>query len=62
MGLSYSSDGGETTIEISGEHEAAISSIELHKGFLEIVLKNVDALLLACRRVRTSLEIGNRPA
>ena len=38
-----------------------MSSIELQRGFLEIVLKNVDALLLACRRVRTSLDIGKRP-
>lgn len=48
-------------IEISGEHEAAMSSIELQRGFFEIVLKNVEALLLACRRVRTSFEIGNSP-
>ena len=45
--LSFCSDGGETTIEISGEHEAAMSSMELQRGFLEIVLKNVDARLLA---------------
>ena len=60
--VSLRSDGGETIMEISGEHEAAMSSIELQRGFLEIVLKKVDALLLACRRVLTSHDIGKRPA
>ena len=45
--LSLRSDGGETIIEISGEHDAAISSKELQRRFFEIVLKKVEALLLA---------------